>query len=81
MAGEGNLGRLGPGVNHFTALVVAAVGTCLVRQLLLMAIRAFAGMQPVKMIVRAACAGTALGMTSLWIRHYNSSWQAATQGG
>jgi hypothetical protein len=60
MAGEGNLGRLGPGVNHFAALVKAAMRACLVRQFLLMAIRAFAGMQAMKMIVRAACACAAL---------------------
>jgi len=31
--------------------------------------------------VRAPIARAPLGMTSFRIRHYNSSWQAATKGG
>jgi hypothetical protein len=60
MAGEGNLGRLGPGVNHFTAFVVAAMGTCLVWQFFLVAIRALAQGERMKMIVRTASARAAL---------------------
>ena len=52
--GEGNLGCLGCGVNHFAALVIAAMGTRLVRQLLLVAIGALGQGQRVQMVMGAA---------------------------
>jgi hypothetical protein len=79
--GEENLGCLAFGVNHFTALVITAGAAHLVGQLLFVAVRTLRERQPMQMIVRAPVARTPLRMTSFRIRHYNSSWQAATKGG
>jgi hypothetical protein len=48
-------------------------------QLLFVAVRTLRERQFVKMIVRAPVARAPLRMTSFRIRHYSSSWQAATQ--
>jgi hypothetical protein len=79
--GEENLGCLAFGVNHFTALVITAGAAHLVGQLLFVAVRTLRERQPMQMIVRAPVARAPLRMTSFRIRHYNSSWQAATKGG
>jgi hypothetical protein len=70
---EGKLGCLGSGINHGATFVVAALETCLMRQLLLMAIRAINQGKLVEMVMSASRAGTALRMTSLRIRHFSSS--------
>ena len=71
--GEGNLGRLGLGVNDFAALIVSALEACLVRQLLFMAMGAFRKGQLVKMVMGAASTRAPLRMSPLWIRHFSSS--------
>ena len=73
MAGEGNLGRLGLGVNHFAAVVVAALRTRPVGQLLFVAIRAFGQRQRMQMVVRAAGRCAPLRVSSFRIGHSCSS--------
>jgi hypothetical protein len=51
------------------------------RQLLFVAVRTLRERQSVQVIVRAPIACAPLRMSSLRIRHYSSSWQAATQSG
>jgi hypothetical protein len=78
--GEGNSGCLALSVNHFTAFVITTGAAQLVGQLLFVAVRTLRERQFVQMIVRAPVARAPLRMTSFRIRHYNSSWQAATKG-
>jgi hypothetical protein len=66
---EGKLGCLGRSVNHFTAFVVAAGGTDVVGQLLLVAIRAFGQGKRRKEIMGATLVLARMGVTSFRIRH------------
>jgi hypothetical protein len=68
-----NLGRLGRNVNHFTAFVLPAMRTCLVRQLLLVAIRTIGKRERFEMVVGAPLIFARMGVTSFWIRHSCSS--------
>jgi hypothetical protein len=79
--GEENLGCLALSVNHFTAFVITARAAQLVGQLFFVAVRTLRERQLVQVIVPAPVARAPLRMTSFRIRHYNSSWQAATKGG
>jgi hypothetical protein len=51
MAGEGKLGRLGRGVNHFAAIIVSALQARPMGQLLFVAMRTFAQDGLVQMVV------------------------------
>src|SRR5271156_3946464 len=71
--GDGNLGCLGSGVNHFPALIEAAMGTRIVGQLFLVAVRAFGQGQGRKEIVGTPLVLARMRVTAFWIRHCSSS--------
>ena len=70
MAGEGKLGCLSRSVNHFTTLIEAAMGTKVVGQLLLMAVRAGGQGERRKKIVCTTLVLARMRVTSFWIGHY-----------
>src|SRR5271156_5890304 len=71
--GDGNLGCLGSGVNHFPTLIEAAMGTRIVGQLFLVAVRAFGQGQGRKEIVGTPLVLARMRVTAFWIRHCSSS--------
>jgi hypothetical protein len=56
-------------LDHFTALVAAAMRTGAMGKLGFVAIGALGVAEHAQMIVRPACRGALLGVSSFWIRH------------